>query len=450
MKQLHLVIALCFVLLTSSLFAQQNVQEADARFDAGDYAAAISFYQVIIRAYQIQNRSTSDIEKKLSLAMECKSVLKTAKDYYNQGYYVTASDCFKAIKKLNPNDPNVDDNLILCEYGLVNKKERIRSGKLWIELPTNKMVYTGVADMDKGNSIKIKRIEIDFSTSSGYCFYSETPLDLEIAMSAIDESIVNVTIKETNPGMTRHSELGGKTSSIYKGVLNSDGCITGRGVNWRGQQFTFKFSPLRIPKSESQDKSMEIDKQDRNEYFMTSSETESINQADEDDPFYQMDSNGLRTIYTKEATVRVGEKVFAQLSEGRIEKWEISANAAPYVAATSNGSFTALKTGNVSIWGYVGSSPKLFKLVIVGTDTYVAHDRAPYNVKSKEFSMYVGDQITASLAEGAITSWEIKNNNKDYAIADGRVLRAIKEGHITAWGYVGPSPKLFHITILKR
>lgn len=161
-------------------------------------------------------------------------------------------------------------------------------------------------------------------------------------------------------------------------------------------------------------------------------------------------SGSSRTIYSKEATIKVGERITAQLSEGRIDKWEISSAAAQYVTATSNGTLTAIKAGNVSIWGYIGSSPKLFKLTIVGTGSYVPQDRAPYLVTSKEFTMYVGDQITAKISDGEITRWEIENHNRDYFSADGKVLRAKKAGSATIWGYINGSPKYFKITIKSR
>ncbi len=166
---------------------------------------------------------------------------------------------------------------------------------------------------------------------------------------------------------------------------------------------------------------------------------------------YSSSSSGSsRTIYSKEATIKVGERITAQLTEGRIDKWEISSAAAQYVTATSNGSLTAIKAGNVNIWGYLGSSPKLFKLTIVGAGSYVPQDRPPYLVTSKEFTMYVGDQITAKISDGEITRWEIENNNRDYFSADGKVLRANKTGYATIWGYVNGSPKYFKITIKSR
>ena len=157
-----------------------------------------------------------------------------------------------------------------------------------------------------------------------------------------------------------------------------------------------------------------------------------------------------RTIYSKEATIKVGERVSAQLSEGKVDEWEVNQNISQYVAATSNGTLAALKAGRVSIWGYIGGSPKLFKLTIVGSGTYVPLDCAPYQVSSKDFTMCVGDVITAKIVDGDITSWEIADRDKTYIVADGNRLCAKKAGSVMVWGYVGSSPKRFNITIKSR
>ncbi len=157
-----------------------------------------------------------------------------------------------------------------------------------------------------------------------------------------------------------------------------------------------------------------------------------------------------RTIYSKEATIKVGERVSAQLSEGKVDEWEVNQNISQYVSATSDGTLTALKAGRVGIWGYIGGSPKLFKLTIVGGGTYVPQDRAPYQVSSKDFIMYVGDVITAKIVDGDITSWEITDIDKTYVVAEGNRLRAKKAGSVMVWGYVGSSPKRFNITIKSR
>lgn len=165
---------------------------------------------------------------------------------------------------------------------------------------------------------------------------------------------------------------------------------------------------------------------------------------------YSSSSGSSRTIYSKEATIKVGERISAQLSEGRVDKWEINTNISQYVSTTSSGVLVANKAGSVNVWGYINDSPKLFRLTIVGSGTYVPQDRAPYQVTSKDFTMYVGDVITAKISDGAITSWEIEARNKDYVGEDGNRLYAKKAGSVMVWGYVGSSPKRFNITIKSR
>jgi Bacterial Ig-like domain (group 2). len=161
-------------------------------------------------------------------------------------------------------------------------------------------------------------------------------------------------------------------------------------------------------------------------------------------------SGASRTIYSKEATIKVGERVTAQLPEGKIDRWEMNSTNLQYLSPTSNNTITATRSGEVIVWGYIGNSPKLFRLKIVGAGTYVPQDRAPYLVTSKEFTMYVGDQITAELSDGTITRWEIELRSKDCVSAEGNVLQAKKAGYITVWGYIDKSPKLFKITIKAR
>ena len=86
----------------------------------------------------------------------------------------------------------------------------------------------------------------------------------------------------------------------------------------------------------------------------------------------------------------------------------------------------------------------------IGSETHIPKYRAPYTVTSKEFTMYVGDQIMAKISDGAITKWEIQSYNRDYISANGNILRANKIGNVTIWGYVNNSPKLFTITIKSR
>ena len=113
----QIVVLIVSLLMPMSLWAQQSIDEADSRFEAGDYKVAVSFYQVIMRAYQIQNRSTYDVERKLSKAKECQNLMNVAERNYKRQYYTKAIECYNKIKGINPSDPNIDDRIKLCERG---------------------------------------------------------------------------------------------------------------------------------------------------------------------------------------------------------------------------------------------------------------------------------------------------------------------------------------------
>ena len=156
---------------------------------------------------------------------------------------------------------------------------------------------------------------------------------------------------------------------------------------------------------------------------------------------------GGRMIYSKEATIKVGEKIYATLSEGFVERWDIEKYASSYITANNDGSITALKEGSVRIWGYINDKPKYFSFKILASDAQIAEDKPPYRVTSKTFSMKVGDHITAKLEEGEVTKWELEKHNTDYFSVNNKVLTAKKVGKVRVWGHINGKPKLFEITI---
>ena len=110
------------------------------------------------------------------------------------------------------------------------------------KLPIGNNIYHGVAYLNGGKSVKIKKIELDFGTKEGKIYYSDKPLFLDIEASS-ETSKTKLIIKETNPDMKALSSLGEKVSSIYEGVINADESITGSGKNWKGEDFSFVFFP---------------------------------------------------------------------------------------------------------------------------------------------------------------------------------------------------------------
>ena len=158
-------------------------------------------------------------------------------------------------------------------------------------------------------------------------------------------------------------------------------------------------------------------------------------------------SNGKRTIYSKEATIKVGEIITAELAGEQVERWEINNFNASYVTFPSKGKLKAIKEGNIQVWGYVNGSPKLFRLEIVNFQTSLPGDKPAKTIRTKECTLNVGDHIVARLPEGDVTRWEINEYQKDYVYISQNILTAKKAGYLNVWGYVNGSPKLFKITI---
>ena len=79
------------------------------------------------------------------------------------------------------------------------------------------------------------------------------------------------------------------------------------------------------------------------------------------------------------------------------------------------------------------------------SSTYTPKSRTVY---SREFTMNVGDEVTARLSEGKVTKWTIGASHVAYVSSYNDVLKAIAPGVIKIFGEINGSPKLFEITIL--
>lgn len=71
-----------------------------------------------------------------------------------------------------------------------------------------------------------------------------------------------------------------------------------------------------------------------------------------------------RVIYTTDATIKVGDRVTAKLSEGYVTKWEmIDFNKSKHVSISED-VIKAMKKGRVYLRGYVNGTPKVFSITI--------------------------------------------------------------------------------------
>lgn len=70
-----------------------------------------------------------------------------------------------------------------------------------------------------------------------------------------------------------------------------------------------------------------------------------------------------RRLYSKEATVMVGDIIIAELDGQKVQRWEIGNWHKEYISVNGDRVF-AKKPGKVSIWGYVNDNPKLIVITI--------------------------------------------------------------------------------------
>ncbi len=102
-----------------------------------------------------------------------------------------------------------------------------------------------------------------------------------------------------------------------------------------------------------------------NEYKMCMVTVTNSSYNNGDTPYSSNSSSDYsKTIYSKDATVKVGQRIRAIINGENITEWEVDQYRSEYVKASGK-ELIILRSGNVSVWGYIGKSPKLFKFHIV-------------------------------------------------------------------------------------
>ena len=243
-------------------------------------------------------------------------------------------------------------------------------------IPSGKSIYHGVAYLNGGKSVKIKRIELDFGTKEGRSYYSDKPLFLKIEMSH-EDSQTKLIITETNPDMKALSALGGKVSSIYRGVLNADYSVTGNGKNWKGEGFSFVFFPGEAKeekaekpvadtiKTTEKDINNPVEEKVKSEPEKPQVETKKVQKAEEPVVASQPSSKQI-AISQESAALHVGEKLTLKITgyDGSIV-WE-SDN--PSIATVSqSGVVEGVKAGTTTIWAKIPGNYLMCKVTVSGS-----------------------------------------------------------------------------------
>ena len=490
----HCSIALLFMAILAMLFTSplraQSREGARKQMNQGNYSTAITMLAALEELYPGQ------FSNELIVAKKCLGLQRSAIAKFKSHQYSEAVSLYNQLLHLNPNDGNAKQALIQCreqrsklweaEYAKCKTlSDYVAFAKRFPDSPQAKINIEALADENRWADA-IRKNSID-----SYLFYLKNTNKTSKHADEAKEHLRLLYIAQASSDYSagkyssarilyeKAMQYGTITSSFnqyrqcceetdYSSLLNnpdhtktdlerflidypnSSHCSLVRGWLVELEMSSGNFDAARdivrsfvVSSIESQTLDskwwMEYIKMREREYnnskYATTSQSSLSSQS------------FSRIIYSKEATIRVGETVTAYLPEGRINRWEIPSAAAQYVTATSDETLTAIKEGCANVWGYVESSPRLISLIILGANTVVPQERAPYIITANEFTMYVGDQVVAELRDGVITRWEIDNHNKDFLTADGKILRAKKEGYINVWGYVNDAPRYFIITI---
>lgn len=89
------------------------------------------------------------------------------------------------------------------------------------------------------------------------------------------------------------------------------------------------------------------------------SSTSSMNTQDN----YRSSSNAV-TIYSQNETVKVGQRIRANLRGGKITRWEVKSSQSSCVRASGD-ELIVVGPGAVYVWGYIDRTPKLFNITAV-------------------------------------------------------------------------------------
>lgn len=106
-----------FVILTAfSAYSQNYLQDGNRCFDKGDYACAISKYEVTFKSASGKDKQIAEI--KLATARKCAECINTANQAFNSGDYRLAKDYYQKVLDSNPKDEYAKSQLEKCNTAL--------------------------------------------------------------------------------------------------------------------------------------------------------------------------------------------------------------------------------------------------------------------------------------------------------------------------------------------
>ena len=422
-RAMNRLIVVLIVILYGAVysFAQQSINDARDRFDQGKYDATIKFCNELLIVYQDKGLNTSEVTSLSYDAKRCIQLKSEAERLSKKHSFTKAIGLYEQLLGINPQDPDAHRLIASC------KKQR----EVFLEQKSMERDWVNAKDLTSLYAFRKK--------------YPDSKYD-----KAAQEKINSLEIKADSDRWREANNTG--TIELYEKYLANSSDYS-RFVNEAKRRLAALYE------KEGDNSAMRLKEYARAlEYYEKSEEYGGMTYPSD---VYEYCKFKARDGY--KSNVRAIEHFLVRHPDSKYIE-EIRGYWVSYLINYDNDFERARKVvqqGNINYYGEERTYAWWMELIKYKEKEYKKanrrsnrrqgysgqRNRKSYQVTSKIVTLYVGDMITANIADGAVSRWEIDDNNKDYVSSRGNVLIAKKAGKIIVWGYVNDSPKLFSISI---
>lgn len=411
-----------FIFISCSLgLSAQTIGDAKSSFIRGDYQVAADICELLLQVYKIKDINSSEIATLQEKATKCRRLKTEAAILTKKHSFTKAIGLYEQLLGINPQDPDAHRLIASC------KKQR----EVFLEQKSMERDWANAKDLTSLYAFRKK--------------YPNSKYD-----KAAQEKINSLEIKADSDRWREANNAG--TIVLYEEYLANSSDYS-RFVNEAKRRLAALYE------KEGDNSAMRLKEYARAlEYYEKSEEYGGMTYPSD---IYEYCKFKARDGY--KSNVRAIEDFLVRHPDSKFIE-EIRGYWVSYLINYDNDYERARKVvqqGNINYYGEERTYAWWMELIKYKEKEYKKanrrsnrrqgysgqRNRKSYQVTSKIVTLYVGDMITANIADGAVSRWEIDDNNKDYVSSRGNVLIAKKAGKIIVWGYVNDSPKLFSISI---